>query len=173
MTLEGFNGPFSSITAVDIQGDKLEVPIPFVLDLERVGFARFVVQYLEVYCVAGVFETSHDTVISGEAVAVVPWLKWFDEDCIGFNVVGQHDVVIAAKGTDRELAHVICIQLDERIDLGVDLVGIYGWELTGDVRKRCLFWFRGAHSLPSLGKVSFLIFDWHRAVFCGICTSET
>ena len=29
---------------------------------------------------AGIFETSHDTVIRSEAVAIVPQLKWFDED---------------------------------------------------------------------------------------------
>ena len=49
MSLEGLIGPFSSIVVVDIWGDKLEFVIPFILDLELVGFASFVVQYLEVY----------------------------------------------------------------------------------------------------------------------------
>ena len=72
VSLEFSNGPFRSITAVDIWGDKLEVAIPFVLDIELVGFTSFVVQYLEVDFVAGIFEMIHDTVISGEAVAIVP-----------------------------------------------------------------------------------------------------
>ena len=47
--LEGSNGHFSRIEAGVIKGYKLEVYIPFVLDLELVGLAIFVVQYLEVY----------------------------------------------------------------------------------------------------------------------------
>ena len=122
---------------------------------------------------ASIFETSYDTVISGNAVVIVHQFKWFDDDCIGFNVVGKHYVVISAAVTDRESARVICIHLADRIDLGVDLVGLYGWEFTGDFGKSLFFWFCGAHSFPSPGNVSFLVLDWYRAVFCGVCKSET
>ena len=47
--LEGSNGPFRRTEVGVIKGYKLEVYIPFVLDLELVGLAIFVVQYLEVY----------------------------------------------------------------------------------------------------------------------------
>ena len=122
---------------------------------------------------SGIFETSHDTVISGDALVIVHQFKWFNEGCIGFNVVGQHYLVISAAGTDRESAHIICIQLADRIDLDVDPVGLYGWELTGDFRKSCFFWFCGSCSFPILVKVPFLVLDWNRSVFCGVCKIET
>ena len=88
-------------------------------------------------------------------------------------MVGQHDVVISAAGMDRKLAFVICIQLADRMNIDVDLVGLYRWELTSVVGKWCFFWFSGWRSLPSLGKVSFLGFDWRNEVFCSVCKSET
>ena len=52
--------------------NKLELAASFVFYGKLVGFASFIVQYLEVNGVAAALETRHDAVVRYEAVAVVP-----------------------------------------------------------------------------------------------------
>ena len=42
----------------------------------------------------------HDAVFCGEVVAIVTGLEGFDQDDVGFYMVGEHDEVVAAAGAD-------------------------------------------------------------------------
>ena len=104
------------------------------------------------------FDAGHDAVVYCEAVAVVSRLKRFDKDCVGFKMVGQHDVMISAARSNRKSAHVISVKLADWIDEHMQFSGLDFRELSGDVGERFfvgLLGFFGAIPLPGLRQVDF------------------
>ena len=50
-------------------------------------------------------------------------------------MIGKHNVVVAALGTNTEATHIVGVQLDDGFNPDVELLGIDGRNLAGDVRK--------------------------------------
>ena len=104
------------------------------------------------------FDAENDAVVCFQAVAVVYLLKRFDQDRVVVDVVVQHDVMIYAARTNRELAHVIRVELADRLNEHVKLSGLDCRDLTGDIRERLfggLIGFCAARTLPGLRQVDF------------------
>ena len=75
MGFKGLNHLLRYVTVMHVRGDKLEGCLPFLLNLQFVGGAAFIVEDLEVDGVAVFLEAGHDAVGRGEAVAVVAGLE--------------------------------------------------------------------------------------------------
>ena len=140
-----------------IWGHKLERAAPRVLDGQFEDLAGLVVQDLQVYSVASLFETRHDAVVCRNAMAVLSRLEWFNQDGVGVNVVSQHYAVIATARADGEATHVVRVQIAYWVREDVNLLGLCGWKLAGDVGERVLrgwFGFGGARALSGMGHVT-------------------
>ena len=74
MRLEGADGAFGDVTAMDIRGEKLELRPPLLFDVELVGCTAFVVKDLKVNTMDALCEAVHDSICGGKAVAVVAGL---------------------------------------------------------------------------------------------------
>ena len=112
---------FRDVTLMEIRGNKLELCPPFHLDMELVGCAAFVVKGLEVDAMAALCEAGHDPICGGEAVAVVAGFEWLHQDYIGVHMIGEHNEVVAALGSNREPAHVISVKLADGFRCGVEI----------------------------------------------------
>ena len=66
------------------------------------------------------FETLHDGVVGGDAVFILLSLECGLEDGVGIIVVGNHDVLVAAAGVDREPASVVSVELFDGLHTDVD-----------------------------------------------------
>ena len=60
--------------------------------------------------VAARLELGHDASVGRYAVAVFSCLEGLDEDGVGVSVVGDHQVLVAAAGADREASCVVCVE---------------------------------------------------------------
>ena len=138
MSFEGADYPLSGVAEVDVWRDKLELTYPIVLYFQLVGLAGLVVEYLDVNSVAAILETRHYAVVRLNALSIVPGLEGFDQNGIGVDVVRQHNVVVAVAGSDRDADHVVCVELADGLKEGVDFLGLYGKNLTVDVREHFL-----------------------------------
>ena len=85
---EGTDGPLGDVASVYVWGHQLEVDSPVFRDDSTEGSADFVVHNLEIDSVTALFESLHDDVVSGDAVAVVLALKWLHQDRVAVAVVG-------------------------------------------------------------------------------------
>ena len=133
MSFEGLNGPFSGVTAVDVRRHKVVGAVPVLLNDTTVFRTGFVVQHLGGDGVPERFETVHDGVVGGDAVLVFTSLEGGLEDGVGIAVVGNHDVLVAAAGADREPAGVVGVELFDGLHTDVDFARRGG--------RRC--WRRG------------------------------
>ena len=75
MSFEGTYFPLSSVAAVEVWRDKMELAGPIVLYSQIVGLVGLVVKDLEVNSVATILKTCHDAVVRRYAVSVVPGLE--------------------------------------------------------------------------------------------------
>ena len=87
MSFEISDGSLGDVASTDVWGHKLERAASHVLDGQFVGLAGLVVQDLQVYGVAALFETRHDAVVCRNAMAVLARLEWFNQDGVGVKVV--------------------------------------------------------------------------------------
>ena len=87
MRLEGADGAFSNVTAMDIRGHELEFRHPLLFGVDLVGCTEFVVKDLEVNTMAKFSESGHDLICGGKAVAVVEGFEWIHQDDIGLHMV--------------------------------------------------------------------------------------
>ena len=78
MRFESSDGSLGNVALMDVWGQKLERSSPHVLDGQFVGLDGFVVQDLQVYGVAAIFEMRHDAVVCRNAMAVLARLEWFN-----------------------------------------------------------------------------------------------
>ena len=65
MRLEGADGAFSYVTAMDITGHELELRPPLLFNVELVACTACVVKDLEVGTMAALCELSHDSICGG------------------------------------------------------------------------------------------------------------
>ena len=61
-------------------------------------------------------KAGHDAIGCGKAVAVVFGFEGFDEDDVGVDVVGEHDIVVPAAKADGEKARVVGVKLADGLD---------------------------------------------------------
>ena len=62
MRLEGVDGAFGNVTAMDIRGHELKLRPPLLFDVELVGCTAFVVKDLKVDTMAALRESGHDSI---------------------------------------------------------------------------------------------------------------
>jgi hypothetical protein len=65
----------------------------------------------------------HDGVVGSNAMFVAPGLEGLLEDEITIGVKGNHDILVAQTGLDREPSSVIHVELADGNNLDVDFVG--------------------------------------------------
>ena len=99
--LEGADGAFGDVTAIDIGGHELEFRPPLLFNVELVGCTAFIVKDLEVNTMVAFSESGHDSICGGKAVAVVAVFECLHQDDIGFHMVGEHEEFVAALGANR------------------------------------------------------------------------
>ena len=62
-------------------------------------------------------EARHDAVVGSKAVSVVFGMEWFQQDGVGVDVKGQHNVAVAAEGSNWEAYHAIRLHFSDGIHL--------------------------------------------------------
>ena len=129
MGFERLDGTFNGVAAVDIWRDKKVIAVPVFFDDAFVFGTGFVVKDLGSDGVPAHLEAVHAGVVGGDAVLVLASLEIGLEDGVGVAVVGNHDVLIAAAGTDGEASGVLCVQLFDGLDSDVDFVRAGRWWL--------------------------------------------
>ena len=180
MLFEGADGTFRNTVAVDIQRDELEGAVPVFNDGAAVIGTGFVVKDLEVHVVSFGLEAIHDGIVGCKTMAIVVRLKCRDKDGVGIYMVGKHGVLVDAAGADRELTHVISVELANWIYPDMEFLGLDSGECTGDVRKRVYGdWLRwrlplyGSDTILGLCEVSFDGLLRDGAVFGGVVKGES
>ena len=114
MSLEGEDGTFGYVAKVDVGGYQLVCGCPDVGDVSALFLACFVIEDLVVDDVNASLEAGHDASVGRYAVAVFSCLEGLDEDGVCVVVVGDHQVLVAAAGADREASYVIYVERDDR-----------------------------------------------------------
>ena len=122
MCLEGLDGAFSRIGAVDIGRYELEGGVPVLSNAVAVGFSGFIVKDLVLKNMAFVAEAGHDAGIGSNAMAVVARLKGFHKYGVAVAVVGQHDVLVAAARACGEATHAVRVEFADGCGGYVELV---------------------------------------------------
>jgi hypothetical protein len=138
------------VAAVHVRRNKLKLAAPLLSDGKFVCVTHFIVKGLEVDRAAVKLESLHDAVVGSDALGIVTGLEGFDQDHVAVGVVRPHEVVVVVSGTDREVAHVVSIELDDWLNDDKELLGLLGWELTGGAKKGFLgvqLGLVGAHAL--------------------------
>ena len=83
--------------------------------------------------------------------------------------------MIAAARADGEAAHVVCVQLVDWVREDVNLLGLCGRNMAGDVGEHVLrgwFGLGGARALSGLGHVTLQGLNRDGVVFFCICVGE-
>jgi hypothetical protein len=85
-------------------------------------------------------------------MGVTPVLEGLLEDEIAISMVGNHDVLIARVGLDREASSVNCVELADGVDTNHSFVG------RADFCRGCIWWYvRGRNSSSArLGRMYVL-----------------
>ena len=96
---------------------------PDVSDVSAVFLACFIVKDLVVYNVAASLEAGHDAGVGWDAVAVFACLEGLEEDDVGVAVIGDHEVLVAAVGADREASRVVGVERADGFHPDVELFG--------------------------------------------------
>ena len=89
--------------------------------MSEILIACFVVEDLVVYDVAASLEAVHDAGVGWDVMAVFACLDRLDEDDVGVTVIGNHEVLVAAAGADREASCVVCVERDDGFHPYVEL----------------------------------------------------
>ena len=123
MGLECADGTVGDVAAMDIRGHKLVCGFPDVSDVSAVFIARFFVKDLVVYNVAARLEAGHDAGVGWYAVAVFACLEGLDVDDVGVAIIGDHEVLVASAGVDREASRVVGENHADGFDPEVEFFG--------------------------------------------------
>ena len=75
MRLEGADGAFGDVTAMDIRGHELELCPPLLFDVNILGCTAFVVNDLKVETMAAFSESGHDLNGSTRMTLVSTWYE--------------------------------------------------------------------------------------------------
>ncbi len=114
MILERANGVLHPIATMHVWRDELEGGVPLEGDCFFIGRAGFVIQDLEINREPTGRQTSHNSVVCCDAVAVTLGLESLLEDEVAVGVEGNHDILVAGACSDGEAASVIGEELAER-----------------------------------------------------------
>ena len=90
VSLEGADGTFGYVAAMDVGRYQLVSRRPDVGDVAAVFLAGFVVEDLVVDDVTASLEVGHDASVGRYAVAVFSCLEGLDEDGVCIAVIGHH-----------------------------------------------------------------------------------
>ena len=110
MSFEGADGTFGYVATMDVGGYQLVCSRPDVGDMSAVFLADFIVEDLVVNDVTASLESVHDASVGRYALAVFSCLEGLNEDGICIAVVGNHQVLVAAAGADREASCVVRVE---------------------------------------------------------------
>ena len=122
------DGTFSGVAAMDILWDELELDLTLLFDNMLVLGTGFVIKDLQVDAVAAGFEAFHDGGVGGNVVGIILGLEWGLEDCIGVEVLGNHNVLIAAARANGGAAGVFCVQLTNMLYAHMHFIGFDRWD---------------------------------------------
>ena len=116
MGLEGADGTFRDVAAVDSGGHELVCGLPNVSDVATVLLAGFVVEDLVVNNVAARLEAGHDASVCSDTVAILAGLEGFDEDEVSVAVVCDHEVLVADAVADQEASCFVGVEHSGGLD---------------------------------------------------------
>ena len=116
MCLEGLDGTFRCIAAMNIWGHKLESCFPCLCHDSARFLACFVVKHLYVHRVSPFTEAYHDAAVGHNAVAVMTVLKGFNQDGSNVAMECEHYVAVTRVGVDRKPSHIISIYFNDRLN---------------------------------------------------------
>ena len=88
----------------------------------------FVIKDLQVDAVAAGFEAFHDGGVGGNVVGIILGLEWGLEDCIGVEVLGNHNVLIVAARANGGASGVVCVQLTNMLYAHIHYIGFDRWD---------------------------------------------
>ncbi len=124
VVLEYANGALCPIAVMHVWRDHLEGGVLLKSDGFFISGAGFVIQDLEIKGEPPTgHQTSHDSVIGGDAVAVTLGLEGLLENEVAVGVEGDHYIMVAGTSSDREEAGVVSKELAERLCYNKNLVG--------------------------------------------------
>ena len=106
MVLEGTDGAFRCISAVDVRRDKLQFAL-VICDGSLEGSARLVVHDVECRRSADGLETGKHVEVGWNAVAIMFGSKRAHQDGVGGGVEPDHDVLVATLCARVETARII------------------------------------------------------------------
>ena len=102
--------------AVYVWRENMELAGPIVFYGHLVGLDGLVFEDSGVNSVAAILEPRHDKFVRRNVVSVVPGLEGLYQNGIGVDVVCQYNLMVAAEGSDREAAHVVCVELADGLN---------------------------------------------------------
>ena len=108
--LKHLDGTFSSITAMDIRRDKLELDVPLLFGDTPAFGTGSVVKDLQFDNVVAVFEAFYDGGVGINALGVLLGIELRLGGCIGVALVGNQNVLISAARANGEAVGVIYIK---------------------------------------------------------------
>ena len=79
--------------------------------------------------------------------------KRLDQYDVGVYMVGEHDEIVASPGADRELAHVVGVELDDWLYSDEELLCLGGMFSWNRVKVRSGLGLGRPDALPGLGEV--------------------
>ncbi len=123
MVLECVNGAFRPIAAMHVWRYKLDGGVPLEGDCFFIRRVGFVIQDLEIHGEPMGCQTSYESVVGCNAVAVTLGLEGLLEDEVAIGMEGNHDILVVGASSDREAASVVSEELAERFFFDKDLVG--------------------------------------------------
>ena len=107
MALKCLDGARTSIAAVDVRGDQLELDFSILCHDTLEFGADFVIEDLKINCEALGGQALCDGFVGREAMFVVTTGKYGSEDTVGITMVSNHDVLLPIAGTNRETACIV------------------------------------------------------------------
>jgi hypothetical protein len=128
VVLERTNGTLCPIAAMHVWRDPLEGGVPLEGDCIFISRAGSIIQDLEINREATGHQTSHDSVVGCNAVAIILGLEGLLEDEVAIGVEGNHYILVARAISDREAVGVVGEELAERLCC---VENLFGWCCNG------------------------------------------
>jgi hypothetical protein len=129
--LEGADGAFSSIAAVDSWWGKLKVNFFFAEELFQ-WFGAFNVETLEKRTQSGGAQFGMDDLKSGKDGGACAFFDGFGEDAVAVIIIDNYQIVVASAGWGRKAARLITVDLScWFMEGGEAKVGVVIWNGTG------------------------------------------
>ena len=82
---------------------------------------------------AALFDTGHDGVVGGDAVAIVLEFSYFYKDGVSVTVLGKHYVLVSTTRSDGKSANAVVVEISDGLNSDVDFFGGGVWEWAGYV----------------------------------------